>query len=172
MATLTTLTNETLVDYLLKFIGLVPGYFCTAKEIDGEARYDLVTDRFLDLLGYSEDEIKQVSAYEIIHPDHRDVSVDAFERLSNGESLVNFTNQLRTKGGDYVSLRWQASWWDDLDCVVAYAEDYTKSFEKDSNMLRTAMDEALASLNNNSHSRSHVGHRMLSLVSSVFAKGG
>ena len=78
----------------------------TITDLDG--RFLRANQAFHELLGH--DPASMVGAYAIdyLHPDDIPQTKDAFRRLAEGASVINFVNRFRDADNRYHSLEWQA----------------------------------------------------------------
>ncbi len=61
---------------------------------------------FSKTLGYALEELLTVPFIELIHPDDREATDMEIQKLTRGESTVNFENRCRHKDGSYRWLSW------------------------------------------------------------------
>jgi len=143
-----------------------------------EGMFLAINQSWIDLLGYTEEELLTTPYIEFIHPDDRIATTEKADGLEkNYLNVHEFENRYITKSGDVVNLLWKAIVYkDDLDengrpLIIATASDITKiklyqkqlieaHIEKDSYLsrvsheLRTPMNSILGfsqimDLNNN-----------------------
>ncbi|WP_404414525.1 PAS domain-containing protein [Vreelandella aquamarina] len=78
----------------------------TITDLDG--RFLRANQAFHELLGH--DPASMVGAYAIdyLHPDDIPQTKDAFSRLAEGATVINFVNRFRDADNRYHSLEWQA----------------------------------------------------------------
>jgi len=60
------------------------------------------------VLGWSEEETAAMPFMELVHPDDRERTRDAFGRLGKGEPVLRFDNRYRRRDGSYRWLSWVA----------------------------------------------------------------
>ncbi|MDY7020503.1 MAG: PAS domain S-box protein, partial [Cyanobacteriota bacterium] len=58
-------------------------------------------------LGYSREELTQITFFDYIHPDDLDQTLKAIAQLREGEELPNFVNRYRCQDGSYCWLEWR-----------------------------------------------------------------
>jgi rsbT co-antagonist protein RsbR len=75
------------------------------------------------VLGYTLDELRAVPYVEFTHPDDREPTVVASQKLFQGIEMVSFENRYRHKNGEYRWLAWNAAAADGL--IYACARDIT-----------------------------------------------
>jgi PAS domain S-box-containing protein len=59
-------------------------------------------------LGWSEDEIRETTIFELLHPDDVERSRADFELCLSGQAMLRYSNRYRSKGGDYRWISWFA----------------------------------------------------------------
>jgi PAS domain S-box-containing protein len=91
---------------LQSFFDLVPDLVCVAS-IDGSFRK--LNEAWHKTLGYSEKELLEVSYYDLIHPDDRELTKREINSQVEGHKTLNFINRYRAKDGSYRWLEWSAS---------------------------------------------------------------
>lgn len=64
--------------------------------------------RWMDLLGYTREELLAKPFLELIHPDDIGSTLQALENLSISNSVIDFRNRYRKKNNEYVWLQWNA----------------------------------------------------------------
>jgi PAS domain S-box-containing protein len=74
--------------------------------VSNDGYFRNVNPAFLRTLGFTEDELRQRPILEFVHPEDRPASLDATQRLTKGELLVNFENRLQCKDGSYRWFMW------------------------------------------------------------------
>ena len=74
---------------------------------DGTFLY--VNPAWRDALGYTAEEVKQLNAFDIIHPSEREHSQRLFEQLYNGVTTGQFETRFVTKSGDNLILEGNAT---------------------------------------------------------------
>ncbi|SHG87349.1 hybrid sensor histidine kinase/response regulator [Pollutimonas bauzanensis] len=89
-------------------------------------------------LGWSEAEVQSMSVFEMLHPDDRERSREAFERLKAGHSILRFENRYRRKDGGYNWFVWAAAPFD--DAYYCIGRDITSQKEAEEE-LAIARDE-------------------------------
>jgi PAS domain S-box-containing protein len=81
------------------------------------------------ILGYSEKELEGTSVLDFIHPDDREATLRAMEKLARGETVVDFENRYRHRDGTYRTLSWSATEKPEAGLIYAAASDVTHSKE-------------------------------------------
>src|ERR1044071_8949809 len=86
-----------------RFFALSIDMLCIVH-LDG--RFQRVNPAFHEVLGFSEEELLGMRVFELLHPDDLAVTLNEYERLSNGEPVTFMENRLRTKDGRYKWVAW------------------------------------------------------------------
>jgi len=76
-------------------------------------------------LGYGINELTARPFIEFVHPDDMDGTIEAANKLSEGNKVVEFENRYRTKSGEYVWLLWNAISDTKTGMIYATASDIT-----------------------------------------------
>ena len=61
------------------------------------------------VLGWTEDEVRSMSIFELLHPDDRERTRGGFEHLKRGNPILRFENRYRRKDGGYNWFAWAAA---------------------------------------------------------------
>lgn len=117
-----------------RFFTLSIDLLCIAN-IDG--RFRRLNPAFSQTLGWSMEELLARPIVDLVHPADRPATIAALAKLAAGESVFNFENRYRCKGGDWKVLSWRSVAQPD-GTVFATARDVT---------AQTAAQEALRLLN-------------------------
>ncbi|MFP4006420.1 MAG: PAS domain S-box protein [Spirulinaceae cyanobacterium] len=105
-----------------------------------------VNPQFEQVLGYSLDELQNIPIIELVHPDDRECSLAAVQKLSQGFPLVNFENRYRCKNGSYRWLAWTAvSCESELFYCVARDVSDRKQIEVQLHQLNTELESRVKS---------------------------
>ena len=78
---------------------------------------------FSKTLGYTHDELCARPILDFIHPDDVQPTLEAIQRQSEGNSIIDFENRYRRKDGSFRTLSWKSSPVGDL--IYASARDVT-----------------------------------------------
>lgn len=97
-----------------------------------------INPAFERVLGYTRDELLSRAFVEFVHPDDREVTIQAVERLAKGLPIVDFQNRYRAKNGRYLWLAWRSAPLVDRGLVYAVARDITESKRIEELMARQA----------------------------------
>jgi len=102
------------------------------------ATFVKVNPAFERTLGYTQEELRNRSFLDLIHPD--DVAQTRAvieEKLQNGQMVINFENRYRHKDGSYRWLSWMSHPMPERGVTYAVARDVTEQKQQDM-MLRTS----------------------------------
>jgi PAS domain S-box-containing protein len=61
------------------------------------------------VLGWTEDEVRRMSIFELLHPEDRERTRGGFEDLKRGNPILRFENRYRRKDGGYNWFAWAAA---------------------------------------------------------------
>ena len=74
------------------------------ERVDPQGRLLHVNPAWRKTLGYSEEEVANLSVFDIVHPNHRETCRQLFQRLISGEKIERIDVEFVTKGGETVVL--------------------------------------------------------------------
>lgn len=89
-----------------------------------------INPAFTTVLGWSEEDIKTVSFFDLIHADDIVDIQKELERLYKGESTINFTNRFKTKDNNYRIMEWVATLEREAQNIFVIARDVTEEKKK------------------------------------------
>lgn len=75
------------------------------------------------LLGYTEEELKSINYFDILHPDDHQKAKENLARLSKGQQITQYVNRIKAKNGSYRYLEWRSRVFDKL--IYGSARDVT-----------------------------------------------
>jgi PAS domain S-box-containing protein len=81
------------------------------------------------ILGWSEEELKSQPFIDFVHPDDKQVTVDASSSIINGGQVRNFENRYLCKDGSYRWISWNSAGDVNLRIIFASARDITQQKE-------------------------------------------
>ncbi len=119
--------------------------FCIAG-FDGNFKY--VNAAFAEILGQSEERLREHSFLALVHPDDRGVTLDIMRTVLAKGAIRNFRNRFLCHGSEYRSLEWSAVYVPGEELMYASARDITdllraeKSY-RDTNALLQTLNRAL-----------------------------
>lgn len=73
-------------------------------QLDG--RFQRVNPAFQQVLGYSEEELLNLSVFDLVHPDDLAGTLNGHQKLSTGEPIRSMENRLRCKDATYKWVAW------------------------------------------------------------------
>ncbi|PKA97311.1 PAS domain S-box-containing protein [Flavobacteriaceae bacterium MAR_2009_75] len=125
------------------FFNLSMDCLCIA---DYDGYFKKINPAFVELLGYSEDELRSRKICEFIYEEDRERTAIHRDYLINNRPLVNFENRYVCKSGELVWLHWTSIPVPEEKLVYAIARDisFTKGLEKE----RVSHLSELSQLNN------------------------
>jgi PAS domain S-box-containing protein len=71
-----------------------------------EGRFQRVNPAFQEVLGYSEEELVQMSIFDLVHPDDLEETMIGYQKLADGEPIKFMENRLRCKDTTYKWVAW------------------------------------------------------------------
>jgi PAS domain S-box-containing protein len=86
-----------------RFFALSIDMLCIVH-LDG--RFQRVNAAFQEVLGFSEEELLNMSIFELVHPDDQAETAGGYEKLVAGQSIKFMENRLRTKDENYKWVAW------------------------------------------------------------------
>ena len=78
-----------------------------------------------NVLGYTDAELRSSRYMDFVHPDDRERTMVAAEKLANGDTHGQFENRYRRKDGTYRWLLWKSAVSSDSELIYAAATDIT-----------------------------------------------
>lgn len=91
----------------IRVLSDMPGLTCIA---DTQGYFIWVKPEWVDVLGWSEDELINTQFIDFVHPDDVDETTERYRAMiDDRENVTRFTNRYRHKEGHYVNLEWYAS---------------------------------------------------------------
>jgi PAS domain S-box-containing protein len=76
----------------------------TIVHLDG--RFQRVNPAFQKVLGFSEEELMNMSVFDLVHPQDLAHTLTGYEKLAAGEPIRSMENRLRSKDGTYKWVAW------------------------------------------------------------------
>ena len=124
-------------DELDRFFSLSLEMLCVAG-FDGY--FKRVNPAWGRVLGYSEQDLLSRPYLELIHPDDREASLKAAQRVSEGAELVYFENRYLHKDGTHRWLLWAATPYTQQNVIYASGRDITERKAAEETLARYAHD--------------------------------
>ena len=91
---------------LTRLFELSPDLLCIAGT---DGYFKRINPAFEKVLGYEPSELLRHSAFEFIHPEDRQPSLEEVERLATGRPSVEFRNRFRAHDGSWRWIAWRAT---------------------------------------------------------------
>ena len=79
------------------------------QSISPEGRYLFVNRAWRETLGYSRDEVRELNAFDVIHPDHHDVCRDLMAQIVAGEDVGRFETEFVKRDGSVITVSGSSS---------------------------------------------------------------
>lgn len=98
-------TEQKLKEKLGTFFNISEDLMCIANF---DAYFIEMNPAFMEVLGYSEDELRRTSFIEFVYHEDVEKTKEAMQKLKLGESIENFINRYQKKDGSYAWLMWNA----------------------------------------------------------------
>lgn len=123
-------TSEKLEPRLEPFFEQSMDFLCIA---DYKGYFVKINPAFMELLGYTELELKSKLISEFMYPEDRELTEAYREKLQDNVPLVNYENRYVTKSGKIVWLQWTSIPRESEQLIYAIAKDIThkKKLEKE-----------------------------------------
>ncbi len=119
-------------------------FLCVLK-FDGY--FGRVNPAFVTKLGYSEEELLSTPVFDFIHPEDRQVTLDAFTRVrEEHHKLPPFENRYVAKDGSLVIIEWLGSVDREANRVIGIGRDVTANRELEQQLRQSQKMEAIGQL--------------------------
>lgn len=92
---------------------------------DFEGRLLQVNPAWNRVLGYTEEELHQLSGIDLVHPESRSLMQEKMELLRTGSTISHFESRYRHKDGSYRWLQWSATPVPAERLIYIFARDVT-----------------------------------------------
>ncbi len=93
--------------------------------VDAKGQFLYVSAAFERIFGYTTDEIVGHDMIELVHPDDRERTLAAAEKIMDGQLQLHFENRYIRKDGRVIDIMWSARWADEDQVRIAVARDIT-----------------------------------------------
>jgi PAS domain S-box-containing protein len=121
------------------------GVFKNAPEIlcvlDADLRIEAVNAPWMELCGFTMEELRAQAIPELVHPDDREATVAAFRAALRGERVPRFEHRFQCKGGGYLRLLWSAWTHPETQRIYAIVRNVTVE-RRDSAIFKSLADRA------------------------------
>ena len=121
-----------------QFFSLSLDMLCIA---DFNGFFKLLNPAWENVLGYSLTELQTRPFIDFVHPEDREATNRAAQKLTEGRGVVGFENRYRHRDGSYKWLLWTANSLPEDGLIYAVAREVGKWKEAEA-LLRLAKDEA------------------------------
>ena len=127
-------------------------FFTLSPDLLGLARFDghliQLNPSWEKVLGYSEEELRNISGFDLVHADDLAAMREKITAVKNGAAWANFEGRYRHKDGSYRWLRWVAAPFPGEDVVYIFARDITarKSAEAEIHHLNQELEQQISAL--------------------------
>ncbi|MEJ2060474.1 MAG: diguanylate cyclase [Gammaproteobacteria bacterium] len=108
--------------FLNKVMDLLVDTVCV---VDPEGCFVFVSAACERLFGYTQEELIGRNMIELVHPEDRERTLQAAERIMGGYLQTNFENRYVRKDGSVVHVMWSARWSESDGIRLAVARDVT-----------------------------------------------
>lgn len=112
--------GKALKDKLDIFFQTAGDLMCIASK---EGYFIEINPTFIKVLGYTPEELLERPFIEFVHPDDKEKTNQAMEKLSKGELVEDFINRYKRKDGKYTWFAWNATPHDDIIYAIAHPID-------------------------------------------------
>ncbi len=99
--------------------------------IDRNNDFRRMNRSWMRVLGYKADDLVGMEAIALVHPEDREETLLALERVRAGLGLSDFTNRMRDSDGRYRWLSWTATYMPGPNDIYASAQDVTERRVRD-----------------------------------------
>ncbi len=102
-----------------------------------EGYFEITNPQFINVLGYSEKELRENKFVSFIHPDDAASALNIIEKLKEGAASINFVNRFRTKNGNYLWFEWTANSNKVVGKLYAVGRDITDRKKSEASLLES-----------------------------------
>jgi PAS domain S-box-containing protein len=107
---------------LERFFSMSLDLLCIA---DMQGHFRRLNSSWQDTLGYTIEELEGAKFMDYVHPDDVQDTLSAMADLSDGKTIINFTNRYRCKNGSYRWIEWHSMPYKET-LIYAVARDVTE----------------------------------------------
>lgn len=112
-----------------KYLDLLVDALCV---VDKHGHFLYVSPSAEHIFGYTQAEMMGRQMLELVHPDDRQRTLQAVDKIVGGEPQPHFENRYLRKDGKVVHIMWSARWSEADQCRVAVARDVTRRKQAES----------------------------------------
>jgi len=120
---------------LENFFELTPDLLCIA---DTDGNFIKVNQAWSETLGYSAEELEDMSFIDLVHTEDKAETREAMERLAYGNKVQGFVNRFRCRDGSYRYIRWNSAASEGI--IYAASHDITKRRRIEEKLYRSRED--------------------------------
>lgn len=108
-----------------------------------EGYFEIVNASFNSILGYSQNELATKPFLDFVHPDDIEKTLQAYEQLKNGATVIHFINRYKKNDGSFVWFDWNATPNPATGKLYCIARDITdrKKAEEDLSKLNAELEQ-------------------------------
>lgn len=93
------LAEEAMRESEERYRNLIENAHDMIQSVGPDGRFIFVNKSWLTATGYTTDDLKTISIFDIIHPDHKDKCMEIFEKVISGETVDNIEATFISKDG-------------------------------------------------------------------------
>jgi diguanylate cyclase (GGDEF)-like protein/PAS domain S-box-containing protein len=105
---------------LAELLDLVPDAICV---VDRDGRFQFVSSSFERIFGYAPAEAIGLRAFDLVHPDDLEATLQQAEQVMAGELQNHYRNRYVHKDGHIVDIQWSARWLPEYGVRIAVAHE-------------------------------------------------
>lgn len=129
-------------------LDLLPDAVCV---VDAEGRYLHVSAAYERIFGYAPADVLGRRMIELVHPDDREMTLAAAQRVMAGTLQRHFRNRYLRKDGRAVDVQWSARWLPEYGVRVAIGREVSDLRRAEAELERLARFDPLTDLPNRHH---------------------